>query len=88
MKLSTRFLLPILIAFVAAIAHPQAPTDCPKLEVVGPSGITTRGGLAVFTLEPDLPNSDRLQLEWTVSLGKIEEGQGSHKIVVLADTKS
>ena len=45
------------------------------------------GDLAVFSLKPTFPNADKLQIKWDVSLGTIEEGQGSAKISVRTDEK-
>jgi hypothetical protein len=81
-----RLLLFTLLAFTAIESDSHVTPPCPKLEVVGPQGLTGPGEPATFSLKPDLPNLDKLKLNWDVSLGTIEEGQGTPKISVRTNT--
>ena len=53
---------------------------CPKLEVVGPSGVVLPGDQATFSI--NIPEVPALLYQWTVTAGLIESGQGSPVIFV------
>lgn len=66
----------------AQSAEPSKSSDCPKITVVGPAGVSEPGDMIWFeaTLEPE-PNSS-IKFNWTASAGKVDEGQSTKKIGV------
>jgi len=69
---------------VGAVPADPAPTNCPTLEVTGPSGVTARGTIMPFVVLVSEPRLKNLSFAWTVSTGTIAEGQGSRVIKVRA----
>lgn len=84
MKLFTPLLFTLLPFSVSAVI---AQSECLKLEVVGPSGIVTRGENAVFSVGEPLKRKDGLAFKWKITRGTIIAGAGTSEITVLADTK-
>ena len=78
-----RYILLTIVAAVmfAGIAAGQTREDCPKIRVIGPSGITTPGDSVTFTAETDA-DTKALRFYWTVSGGVIEAGQWTTSISV------
>jgi len=68
---------------VPAMVTP-APSNCPTLEVTGPSGVTARGTIMPFVVLVSEPRLKNLSFAWTVSTGTIAEGQGTRVIKVRA----
>jgi len=80
MKRSFFLALLLLIGAVPTFAQ----TDnrfCPKIRVIGPSGITNPGEKMTFAASVSGAMSS-LRYEWTVSQGEIVEGQGTAAITV------
>lgn len=77
MKMSAKLLLPILIALAATIATAQ--NECPTIIVTGPAGIPDEGALIPFYAQVTGKVPTRLTYRWSVSTGKIVEGQGTDK---------
>jgi hypothetical protein len=57
-------------------------TECPTLRVVVPDRMTTSGESAEFSLRIDPVPNRRTTVDWQVSSGTIEKGQGTEKISV------
>jgi len=78
------FLIFLLLATCSlSITAQTAENNCPKIAVVGPSGVTLAGDAVTFTA--NVGSSDRnnkLGYNWTVSAGTIESGQGTASINV------
>ena len=72
----------ILVLLFPALVLGQE--NCPVIDVVGPSGIPGLGEPVVFKVqvEPALPG---LAYKWTISSGKITDGQGTTVLKVLPD---
>ena len=73
------------IAFVGlcAAASAQNPqVDCPKIMIVEPWEWASPGDNVEFSLSSDLQPQKDVQIEWTVSFGAIESGQGTPRIAV------
>ncbi len=72
-------LVPLLLAFIGSTS-----AQCPKIAVIGPSGITPPGD--VMTFQADVRGSaSTFTYRWTVSTGTIESGQGTPEIAVRTD---
>jgi hypothetical protein len=76
-------IFPTIVAAIifAGIAAGQTTEDCPKIRVIGPSGITTPGDSVTFVIETDADIKD-LRFNWTVTAGVIDAGQGTPSISV------
>ena len=61
----------------------QAQAECPNIKMIEPQGLARFGDTFEVRLEPQLTNLENLQVEWKVSAGKIEKGQGTFAIRVL-----
>ena len=85
MKLFTPLLLFILLPF--SVSAVVAQSECLKLEVVGPSGIVTRGDNAVFSVGEPLKRKDGIEFKWEITRGTIIAGSGTSEITVLANTE-
>ncbi len=74
-----------IILVFAGIALGQATTaNCPTVQVIGPSGVTSFGQNVVFTAKVE-PSNYKLDYKWTVTEGTIVEGQGTPAITVISD---
>jgi len=82
---STLLLLVALLATTASVVRAEVAQECPKLLVVGPPGLTTPGEMAAFSIDLGPLERDNPKFKWEVSLGTIEDGQGTSKIAVRAD---
>jgi hypothetical protein len=70
----------LLILVCTAFSSAQRP-DCPKIEIIGPSGVTNPGETLTVNVEVNPPTPD-LKYFWQVTHGKIEIGQATQSIVV------
>ena len=79
MRITGRLLLPLplLIALAATIASAQ--TDCPTIKVTGPAGIPENGALIPFHARATGKVSSGITYKWSVSTGKVAEGQGTDR---------
>lgn len=73
-----------LIATIPVFANAQA--KCPKVEIIGPAGITAPGDVANFAVSSDLLNIDGLKFSWIVSDGVVESRQGEPHLAVRTGT--
>jgi hypothetical protein len=76
-----RYLIIVIsvVMFCTSVTAQDAPTiSCPNFKLVEPPGLVSTGDTADFRLEPD----PKQQVEWTVSFGVIERGQGTGNISV------
>jgi hypothetical protein len=74
-----------LAVFACAMSIPaQIPrNNCPKIAVIGPSGVTRAGETLTFTANVGASDrNSKLEYSWTVSAGTIESGQGTSSIKV------
>ena len=74
-------LLILLLTVLFAMAA-SAQGSCPKISVSGPAGKISND-MAVFSINADLPNLENLSYVWTVTAGKIDQGQGRPHLYVL-----
>lgn len=88
-RLSLTIFTTLLLA-VSALGQ-TAPSDCPKLEVIGPQGITVPGDNMTFRAVVS-PVDPKLEYSWTISKsersslgGVIVSGQGTPAIVASTD---
>jgi len=86
MRFLPRYLLLVILASVSATVSAQGP--CPTIQVSGPAGIPNPGDLIPFIvqLSGDVPAN--VGFKWTVSSGKVIEGQGTDKVKIDADWMS
>lgn len=70
--------IPIFVFFTATPA--QGP--CPNISMIEPQGLTRNGDTVEFQLQGDLKDSKDSKIQWRVSDGKIERGQGTTSIIV------
>lgn len=85
LKLVFRILILVicLVGFATfALAMEQASRECPNIKLIEPNRVTTSGDTVEFRLEHDLQDLKGIQVEWKVSEGTIEKGQGTLAIVV------
>lgn len=57
-------------------------SDCPEIIVIGPSGVSTPGGLIRFIVELSPEPTSNLTYHWRTSAGKVDEGQSTKSIGV------
>lgn len=75
----------ITLLFFVGYAFGQATeANCPKIEVIGPAGVSPVGQAIHFTAKVSGINS-KLIFNWKVSSGTIESGQGTPAIIVVTD---
>jgi len=60
----------------------ERPVQCPDIKLIEPPGLVSAGDTADFRLEPDLKQQRDIRVEWSVSFGQIENGQGTTSIAV------
>jgi hypothetical protein len=88
------FLVAIYIICFAFGAFAQGNKQaCPSISVIVPAGVTFYGNDAVFTVNLDRRgvnniNEANLSYQWSVSVGDIEDGQGTPSISVHVPTES
>jgi len=70
----------VLISCLVVTA--QVKTQCPTIEVVGPSKLTLPGGIMIFEARTAEPLSAEIKYVWTISAGVIESGHGTKSITV------
>ena len=69
--------------FASGLSFGQAATsNCPKIEVIGPSGIV-RHGEAMDFIARISTTGPKVSYQWRVEKGTITEGQGTHMIKVV-----
>ncbi len=79
----------LLLLFVSVVdALAQNEKDCPKISVIEPAGIVQPREPFSFTGVVEGKVSENVTYHWTVSSGKIAEGQGTLKISIDADWSS
>jgi hypothetical protein len=66
----------------------QPPADCPKLEIIGPSGITNPGERMTFVLQFASAEISPKEIRWEVDVGKIVSGQGTRSIDVVSEVEA
>lgn len=76
----------ILLSVLVLCGGLYAQTECPKISLTGPSGITEPGGPITFTAPVEPAGAD-LKYQWSISSGQIIEGQGTPAIKVMPETK-
>ncbi|MDI1242322.1 MAG: hypothetical protein PSX80_10415, partial [bacterium] len=72
-----RYLLLVILASISATVSAQEP--CPTIIVSGPAGIPDEGALIHFHVQLEGKTPSGLRFRWSVSTGKIVEGQGTDK---------
>jgi len=78
-----KIVLFISVLFLAAFdVSAQVSPACSQIIVAGPSSLTAPGETMTFTANVDSALSASSKLEWTVSAGTIESGQGTSSISV------
>lgn len=76
-------LFALLVVCLTSVAFGQATTsNCPKVEVIGPAGVTNHGDAITFTARINTVNP-KVIYKWTVEEGTITEGQGTSTIKVV-----
>jgi hypothetical protein len=73
-----------LLSFVGSAFGQATEANSPKIEVIGPAGVSPVGQAIPFTAKVNAVNP-KLTFRWTVSHGTIESGQGTPDIVVVTD---
>lgn len=73
-----------LLFFVGSAFGQATEANCPKIEVIGPAGVSPVGQPIHFTAKVSGINS-KLIFNWKVSSGTIESGQGTPAIIVVTD---
>ena len=83
-KALSRYSLLLIALFCANSVYTQTEQNCPKLELVGPTGILSTGDNAEFRVAAKDGTDDisAANIQWTVSLGTITKGQGTPTIDV------
>lgn len=76
-----RYLPFILLSVVVFCGRLLAQTECPKISLTGPSGITEPGGPITFTATVEPAGAD-LKYNWSISDGRLLSGQGTLSIEV------
>jgi len=74
----------ILLSILVFSAYLLAQPVCPTITITAPSGLITRDYPITFTALVE-PTQQALTYRWTISSGKIIEGQGTDAIEVLID---
>lgn len=79
-------LLILLVTFTTA--QDPLPDKCPSISVRGPAGIVDVGELASYTV--DVSNAEQYSIEyvWSVSAGRIKDGQGANTVWVVQPDSS
>lgn len=78
---ASTFLCLFLLSTLVILAQER----CPRMFVSGPAGDTMAGDSMIFTVNIDVADLDKLGYKWTVSEGKIENGQGKPWLYVRTD---
>lgn len=77
------FIFLIVLAGCLCITAQIPENNCPKIAVIGPSGVTRAGDALTFTANVGASDrNNKLEYSWTVSAGTIESGQGTSGINV------
>jgi hypothetical protein len=79
-----RTLLPTL-TIVGFAFSASAQDTCPTIKVSGPAGLIAHGMATIFSINADLPNFENLKYEWTVTAGKIDQGQGTPHLYLITN---
>ena len=59
------------------LAVGQEKLPCPTVSAAGPEDLVKAGEKLIFTAKVDGIEPEKINYEWTVSAGKIAEGQGT-----------
>src|SRR5215213_5626889 len=73
-------ILVILLLACGAFSNAHQ-TKCPKVELIGPSGVTHGGDTLTYVVSLSSTPAN-IKYSWTVSHGVIETGQGTQSIIV------
>jgi hypothetical protein len=77
------FCIFLLLATCSLSIAAQTPeNNCPKIAVVGPSGVTRAGESMTFSASISSGAPGKVEYNWTVSAGTIQNGQGTSSINV------
>lgn len=79
-----RTLLPTLLVCLFA-TYATAQDSCPRISIDGPAGYMAHGMASIFSVNADLPNLENLKYEWTVTAGKIDQGQGTPHLYLITN---
>src|SRR4030095_4490900 len=73
----------LVLSSTFSVAQDTPTANCPTLSVTGPAGLVDVGELASYTAA--VSNAERYSIEyvWSVSAGRIKDGQGTNSIRVI-----
>jgi hypothetical protein len=60
---------------------------CPRISISGPAGYIAHGMATIFSINADLPNLENLKYEWTVTAGKVDQGQGTPHLYLITNNE-
>lgn len=73
----------VLVFYVISFAQNNQSESCPEIYIAGPPGVTSLGEIASYTFRIDDKGKDlKLEYIWSVSSGKIVEGQGTEHVKI------
>jgi len=76
----------LVLSSTFAIAQDTTAEKCPSISVTGPAGIVDAGELAPYTVTVSNAEQYSLEYAWSISAGRIKEGQGTSSIKVIQPT--
>jgi hypothetical protein len=77
--------IPVLLGLVYGTFAQAEERECPTISVTGPAGITRPGEPIMFSVELTGAPLQDVIYTWTLSTGKVVEGQGSNAITMVYD---
>jgi hypothetical protein len=73
----------ILLSILVFCGGLVAQSDCPEIDLSGPSSLPNPGDPVTFTVQVDTRGKDlKLEYVWSISVGEIVSGQGTSEILV------
>lgn len=73
----------LVLGAISFIAQEKVDSNCPTINVIGPSGLTAPGEISTYTASVDTKGKElKLEYVWSVSKGSIVSGQGTSMIEV------